>query len=247
MDEDILTETFVELADTLAADFDIVEFLSVLTGRSAQLLDAAAGVVLADRRGQLRVAAASTETVRVLEFMQVEQAEGPGVDCFRASRLVTVPDVAAAGAMWPRFAPAAANAGFRTAQAFPMRLREQVIGVLDLFRARPVPFSRTELRVGQGLAHAATIGLLHERNLRRSEAQCDQLQGALNSRVVIEQAKGILAERFGVDMDAAFGLLRDESRYRNMRLSCLAQAFIDSRPAVPGRGLAPASPARRQA
>ena len=137
------------------------------------------------------------------------------------------PSWAAAGHRWPRFAPAARQAGFAAVQALPMRLRDQVIGALNLFRADPGPFDPADVRVGQALADVATISLLHERGMRRSDALNEQLQTALNSRVIIEQAKGKLAERLHLDMDQAFALLRDYARSRNRRLSELAQAFID--------------------
>jgi transcriptional regulator with GAF, ATPase, and Fis domain len=227
MDGQLLSETFVELTDTMVADFDVIDFLQVLTDRSAQLLDvSAAGLLLADQRGELRVVAASSEAARLLEQLQVQLGQGPCLDCFRSGRAVTATDLAA-DRRWPGFADAAAQAGFGAVQALPMRLREQVIGALNLFRAAPGDFDPVNVRVGQALADVATIGLLHERNMRRRDTLNEQLQSALNSRVVIEQAKGKLAERLGLDMDQAFNVLRDHARSRNLRLSELARAFID--------------------
>ncbi len=228
MDGELLSGTFVELTDTMVADFDVIDFLHVLTDRSAQLLDvSAAGLLLADPRGELRVVAASSEAARLLELFQLQNDQGPCLDCFRSGRPVAAADLAASGARWPRFAPAARQAGFGAVQALPMRLREQVIGALNLFRAGPGAFDPGDVRVGQALADVATISLLHERSMRHSDALNEQLQTALNSRVVIEQAKGKLAERLGVDMGQAFSLLRDHARTRNLRLSALAQAFVD--------------------
>jgi hypothetical protein len=200
----------------------------VLTDRSVQLLDvSAAGLLLADPRGELRVVAASSEAARLLELFQIQNDQGPCLDCFRTGRPVEAPDLAAAAQRWPRFAPAARNAGFAAVQALPMRLRDQVIGALNLFRAAPGAVAAMDIRIGQALADVATISLLHERSMRHSDTLNEQLQTALNSRVIIEQAKGKLAERLQVDMDQAFSLLRDHARASNRRLSDLAQAFID--------------------
>ncbi len=228
MDGELLSATFVELTDTMVAGFDVIDFLHVLTDRSVQLLGAsAAGLLLADPRGELRVVAASSEAARLLELFQLQNDQGPCLDCFRAGRPVEAADLAAAATRWPRFVPAAQQAGFAAVQALPMRLREQVIGALNLFRAAPGAFPPADIRVGQALADVATIGLLHERGMRHSDTLNEQLQTALNSRGIIEQAKGKLAERLGLDMDQAFNLLRDQARACNRRLSDLAQEFID--------------------
>src|SRR5579859_4795482 len=232
MDGELLSDAFVEFADTMVADFDVIDYLHLLTQRSVQLLDAsAAGVLLADPRGELRMVAASTEAVRVLELFQLQNDQGPCLDCFRTGQPVAVADLAAAGQTWPQFAAAAREAGFAAVHALPMRLRAQIIGALNLFRATPGAISHEDLRVGQALADVATIALLQERSLRRSEILHEQLQGALISRVTIEQAKGKLAERLGLDMDRAFALLRAYARDHNLRLSDLAQGFIDGTPA----------------
>ena len=228
MDGELLSATFVELTDTLVAGFDVIDFLHVLTDRSVQLLDvSAAGLLLADPRGELRVVAASSEAARLLELFQLQSDQGPCLDCFRSGRPVAAADLAAAAGRWPRFAPAARQAGFGAVQALPMRLREQVIGALNLFRAGPGALAPGDIRVGQALADVATISLLHERSMRHSDTLNEQLQTALNSRVIIEQAKGKLAERLGVDTDQAFSLLRDRARTSNRRLSDLALAFVD--------------------
>ena len=234
MNGELLSETFVELTDTMVADFDVIDFLHVLTDRSVQLLDvSAAGLLLADPRGELRVLAASSEAARLLELFQLQNHEGPCLDCYRTGRPVEATDLAAEARRWPRFAAAAQRAGFTAVQALPMRLREQVIGALNLFRADTGAFAPGDVRVGQALADVATISLLHERNVRLSDTLNEQLQTALNSRVVIEQAKGKLAERLGLDMDQAFSLLRKYARARNLRLSDLAQAVIDGSEPVP--------------
>jgi GAF domain-containing protein len=242
MDGELLSETFVELTDTMVADFDVIDFLHVLTRRSVELLDvSAAGLLLADPRGELRVVAASSEAARLLELFQLQSDQGPCLDCFRSGQPVTATELSAEQ-RWPRFAAAAGQAGFAAVQALPMRLREQVIGALNLFRATPGPFDPASVRVGQALADVATISLLHERSMRRSDTLNEQLQTALNSRVVIEQAKGKLAERLGIGTDEAFNMLRDQARNRNQRLSDVARAFVEGTQAVPG----PASSEGRQ-
>jgi transcriptional regulator with GAF, ATPase, and Fis domain len=226
--EQLLVASFVELADTLVADFDVVDFLHGLADRCVRLLDVdAAGLMLADQRGSLRVVASSTEQARLVELFQRQHAEGPCLECFQTGLPVAESDLAAAGARWPAFAPAAAGAGFAAVQALPMRLRDEVIGAMNLFMTTPRRLDETGLRVGQALADVATIGLLQERNFRHQEVLAEQLQGALNSRVAIEQAKGVLAERLHLDMEQAFALLRGQARAQNRRLADLARAVAD--------------------
>ena len=246
MDGQLLSETFVELADTMVADFDVIDFLSVLTDRSVELLGAsAAGLLLADPRGELRVVAASSERARLLELFQIQHDQGPCLDCFHAGEPVAVTDLSAAEGRWPRFAPAAQQAGFAAVQALPMRLRSQIIGALNLFRATPGRFDQEDMRVAQALADVATISLLNERSMRRSETLNEQLQTALNSRVTIEQAKGKLAERLHIDLDHAFELLRSYARSRNRRLSEMARAFVDDSEQLPDLIAAPLPSPRR--
>ena len=245
MDGQLLSEAFVELTDTMVADFDVIDFLHVLTSRSVELLNvSAAGLLLADPRGELRVVAASSEAARLLELFQLQSDQGPCLDCFRSGRPVAAASLSA-DRRWPRFAAAAGQAGFCAVQALPMRLRDQVIGALNLFRATPGAFDPASVRVGQALADVATIGLLHERSMRRSDTLNEQLQTALNSRVIIEQAKGKLAERLGIDVNQAFALLRDQARNRNQRLSDLARAFVDGTQAITGSARA-SRPGTRQ-
>jgi hypothetical protein len=229
VDTDLLSDTFVGLADTMVAEFDVIDFLHMLTDRSVRLLSAsAAGVLLADPRGELGVAAASSEAAGLIELFQIQNDQGPCLDCFRTGQPVTAADLAGLDQRWPRFADAATQAGFGTVHALPMRLRDQVIGALNLFSAGIAPLGPADLRIGQALADVATIGLLQERNVRRAETLAEQLQAALNSRVVIEQAKGKLAERTGLDMDQAFTLLRQHARTTNQRLTDVARHVIDS-------------------
>lgn len=228
MAEAQLTDVFVEMADTLVDDFDVIDFMHLLAERCVQLLDvSAAGLLLSDQRGTLQVVAASTERTRLLELFQLQADQGPCVDCFRTGQPVSVADLPAAASRWPRFTAAAAEVGFAAVHALPMRLRDEVIGALNLFDVGVGALDEGKLRIGQALADVATIGLLQERPVRRRETLAGQLQIALNSRIVIEQAKGVLAERLHLDMDHAFTLLREGARSHNRRLSELAQAIVD--------------------
>jgi hypothetical protein len=221
--EQRLAETFVELADTLVDDFDVIDFLDVLAGRCVELLDvAAAGIVLADQGGSLRPVAASDERARLLELFEVQNDEGPCRDCYRLGTAVVSEDLDGARERWPQFTPSAIAAGFRAANALPLRLRSQVIGSLNLFHADPGSLDIAGLRVAQALADAATIGILQQRSIRRGEVATGQLQAALTSRIVIEQAKGVLAERLKISTDDAFSVLRAAARSRNQLLSDLA-------------------------
>ncbi len=228
-----VVEVLVELADTLVDDFDVMDFLHVLTERSVLLLGvSAAGLLLTDERDALQVVAASSERTRLLELFQLQADQGPCVDCFRSGQPVSVTDLSVAG-RWPRFTTAAAEAGFVAVHAVPMRLRAETIGALNFFSAQPGPVDRDKLRLGQALADVATIGLLQQRAIHRRDTLTEQLQSALNSRILIEQAKGVLAERLRMGVDDAFAALRGAARSRNRRLSELAQAIVDGTEHVP--------------
>jgi transcriptional regulator with GAF, ATPase, and Fis domain len=235
MNQQLLAKTFVELADNLVADFDLIDFLRLLTDRCVGMLGAsAAGVLLADLDGELRVMAASSEQVRLLELFQLQNDEGPCLDSFRTGAPVIVADVSAEADRWPRFVAAAQRSGFGSVQALPMRLRDEVVGALNLFRTGTGPFDPDAMPLAQALADVATISLLQQRTAHRSTVLNEQLQNALNSRVLIEQAKGKLAERRGIDMEQAFTTLRGYARAHNRRLSDLARAFIDDSEPLPG-------------
>ncbi|MDO0934401.1 GAF and ANTAR domain-containing protein [Streptomyces sp. DG2A-72] len=235
MNQQLLAKTFVELADNLVADFDLIDFLRLLTDRCVSMLDAsAAGVLLADRDGKLRVMAASDEQVRLLELFQLQNDEGPCLECFHTGTQVIVPDLTLEVDRWPRFVTAAHRSGFGAVQALPMRLRDEVVGALNLFRSAPGPFDPAATLIAQALADVATISLLQQRSIHRSTVLNEQLQTALNSRVLIEQAKGKLAERQSIDMEQAFTTLRGYARAHNRRLSDLARAFIDDSEPLPG-------------
>ena len=229
MNPDRLAEAFVELADTLVDDFDVGEFLPVLTGRCAELAGvAAAGLLLAEPGGALRWVAASDERLRAVELAQLRTTEGPTVDAFASGAAVVEPDLAAAG-RWPGFTASATAAGFAAVDAVPMRLRAQVIGALSLFRTAPGPLDPAALRTATALAEVATIGLLQQRSIHHHQLVAAQLQEALTSRVTIEQAKGKVAEQLGVEMDAAFAALRGYARAANLKLSEVAAAVVAGR------------------
>jgi GAF domain-containing protein len=234
-----LADVFVEMADTLVDDFDLIDFLHILTERCVQLLGvSAAGLLLTDGHDALQVVAASSERTRLLELFQLQTDQGPCLDCFRTGQQVSVVDLASTD-RWPDFCAAAAEVGFRAVHALPMRLRNEVIGALNLFDVRAGALDPQKLSVGQALADVATIGLLQQRTIRRSDVLVEQLQTALNTRVLIEQAKGVVAERLHVDVAEAFTLLRSEARRGNRRLSDLAQAIVDG-----SEQLAPRPPTR---
>jgi transcriptional regulator with GAF, ATPase, and Fis domain len=225
-----VTETFVELADTLGEDFDVTEFLHALTERCVTLLNAdAAGLLLADGRGSLRLVASSTNEAQVLELLQLEEDDGPWVDCYRSGEPVVVSDVSRSehSQRWPRFTAAATKLGFAGVHAIPMRLREQIIGSVNLFHTHTRGLDEPSARVARALVDVATIGILQERALRHKEMVAEQLQTALNSRVIIEQAKGTLAERLHITPEQAFVALRLHARSHNQRLTALARGIID--------------------
>jgi GAF domain-containing protein len=225
--EKTLAETFVLLADTLVDDYDIVDLLDQLVASCVNLLGVtAAGLLLDDQRGNLAVVASSDESTRLLEIFQLQTNEGPCLDCVRSGTAVSSDDLQDDRERWPRFVPAAVDAGFRSVVAVPLRLREQTIGGLNLFHARPEPIPGDDRRLAQALADVATIGILQRRSSHRTVAMAEQLQHALNSRVAIEQAKGVLAERGTIGMDKAFDVLRRYARTHNLKLTDVALAVV---------------------
>jgi GAF domain-containing protein len=224
-----LSDLFVDVADTLVDDFDLVDFLVTLTEHATLVSGAdAVGIVLTDHHGELRFMAASNEAGRTLEMVQLGARQGPCLDCVRDRVAVVVPDLAASAERWPDFTPRALEAGFRSVHAFPMRLRNQVIGALNLFSSGMTEYAAADARVVQSLADVATIGILQERSIARAEAVTEQLQGALNSRIVIEQAKGALARMEGISVDAAFERLRERARSSRQRLVDVAAAVLEN-------------------
>lgn len=224
---DLLSDAFVAMADSLVDDFDLVDFLRDLTVRAAAISGAdAVGLVLADSRGRPRYMASNNESGEFMELLQQQSDEGPCLDCVHTGKPVVNVDLSHAQDSWPIFAPKAAAAGFRSVHAFPMRLRKEVIGALNLFSSSSVHFADDEVRCVQALTDVATIAVLQERALSRAEAVTDQLQTALNSRIVIEQAKGALAQADGISPDQAFELLRAAARSSQRKLVDVATEVL---------------------
>jgi GAF domain-containing protein len=221
--ETLLAETFVALADTMISDFDVVDFLSMLSARCVDLFDAGdAGLMLADGSGNLVVVASSSHRMRELELFELQHDEGPCPEAFHLGQPVECGDLREATERWPRFVAEALEAGYRSVHALPMRLRDDVIGALNLIRVSPGSLPEDDLDAAQALANVATIGILHHRAAEESRLLSEQLQHALTSRIVIEQAKGILAERHGTTPDEAFELMRRDARSRRVKLHELA-------------------------
>jgi GAF domain-containing protein len=223
-----LAQTFVRLADTLVDDFDVLDVLHTLTTQCAELLDAAAvGLLLADSEGRLRVTMASTESARLLDLFQLQNDEGPCLECYRGGEPVGTAQLDAADSRWPRFAAAAVAEGYKTVLALPLRLRGEVIGALNVFGdSRGAPISDDEIPIAQALADVATIAILTDRLARDRNLLTEQLQTALNSRVAIEQAKGALSNQLDIGTDEAFVLLRDRARGTRRRLVDVAEDVV---------------------
>lgn len=231
--EQDLATAFVDLADTLVSDYGVADLLYRLVEHTVRLLDAAqAGLLLSDQRGGLHVMASTSEKTKHLELFQLQEDEGPCLDCYRTGQAVAVEDLAGEISRWPAFAPVAIAEGYVSVHAFPMRLRETTIGALNLFGTRPGALPDGERHVAQALADIATIGLLQERAVHRNDELVAQLEGALASRVVIEQAKGVIAEQGGLDMGDAFRLLRTYARNNNVRLAEVAHDIVDRRTSI---------------
>lgn len=221
--ESRLLQAFVGMADTLVDNYDINEVMRRLVECCVELLGAfAAGLMCDDQRGGLQVLAYSTERTRLLELFQLQANEGPCLDCFRAGGPILIDDLAPMTDRWPVFAPEALRQGFHSVHAVPLRLRTEVIGALNLFGQVSGPLHEQDLRVARALADAATIGIVHERIVRRGEVLTEQLQIALNNRVTIEQAKGVLAYAGNLEMDKAFEALRGYGRHHGLRLAELS-------------------------
>jgi GAF domain-containing protein len=226
--ETMLAKALVELADTLVADFDVAELLLVLTDRCVDVLDVgAAGIMLASPAGDLRVMAASSEAMRLLELFELQAQEGPCLDAYRTGDAVVNVDLGGDDGRWPQFEARAAGVGFRSVHALPLRLRGTVIGALNMLNVDANPMSQGDLAAAQALADVATIAILQHRAVREAQVLNEQLSYALNTRVIIEQAKGMVAERRGLDMEDAFALLRGHARNHNLRLADLTRAVVD--------------------
>ena len=223
-----LANAFVGLADTLVADSDVIELAQQLIDSTMALLPiAAAGILLDDPSGELHVFASSNDQSRLFELLQVGADAGACLEAYQTGQPVLVEDLEASAARWPAFAQRSHEYGFRSLVALPLQLRTERIGALTLFLGATGPLTSADVAVGQALADVATIGILHQRILTRSELVNKQLQTALNTRLIIEQAKGVLAERGTIDMERAFNLLRGHARRTNRRLADLARDVVE--------------------
>lgn len=226
--ESELFSVIATLADTLVDDYDLVELLQTLVDNCVAIFDvSAAGILLLDSDDELDVVASTSEESRLVEVMQLSADDGPCIEAFRTASMIEVPDLRDATARWPDFRAAALELGFTAVTAVPMRLRASTIGTLNMLATTAGSLSAPDLRAAQALADMATIGILHERTLRAEQMVREQLERALSSRMVIERAKGILSYANGLDMDAAFALLRGHARAHRLPLSEVAARVVD--------------------
>lgn len=222
-----LAQRFVALADTLVDDYDVVEVLDGLMSTCLDLLEVdEAGLLLNDAQGNLQRVASSSEETRLLELLQVQTREGPCFEAVQTGQAIMVPDIAQSRGRWPAFAERSAADGFRSVYAFPLRLRDATIGGLNLFGSHLDALDEEARVIAKALADIATIGILQQRSIHRTSLLAENLQRALNTRIVVEQAKGILAERGGLPMEETFAVLRSYARSHNLKLSDLAHAVV---------------------
>jgi GAF domain-containing protein len=226
--EEDVVRALVEMADTLVEDYDVIEVLTALTDRCVKLLGvSAAGVMLAAPDGELRLAASSSEAMRILELFELQAQEGPCLDAFRTGEPVDHENLGAGSGRWPAFSTAAQRAGFESVFALPLRLRDRTIGGLNLFSVGQRPMNERNVVVARAFADLATISVLQHRDATEAQHLNEQLSDALTSRIVIEQAKGVIAERSGLDMGEAFSRLRRYARTNQLRLTDVAQTTVD--------------------
>jgi GAF domain-containing protein len=224
-----LAQAFVELAGALASGYDVVELLDRLVQQCVHLLAVdAAGLVLTDASGTLKVMAATSEQARFLEVLQLHADSGPCLDCYRTGQPVNVDDLTAERGRWPGLANTVQQDGYHAVHAVPLRFREQTLGAMNLFTIKPGGLAATDHKIARALAEVATVAILGQRMIRHSGEVAEQLQVALNSRVLIEQAKGMLAQQGGIAMAAAFAVLRRYARRNNQRVTDVAHAVVDA-------------------
>jgi GAF domain-containing protein len=223
-----IISSLITMADNLVDDFDVVELLTGLTDRCVSVLEvSAAGVMLASPSNDLRLVASSSEAMQVVELFELQAREGPCLDAFHTGERVETEILKSGSGRWPRFSTVAIEAGFRSVFALPLRLRERTVGALNLFSAEVAPMDERDVMVAQGLADLATISVLQHGAASEMQRVNEQLNRALESRIVIEQAKGVVAERAGIDVAEAFTRLRSYARTNNLLLADVAAAAID--------------------
>ncbi|TFD67867.1 GAF and ANTAR domain-containing protein [Cryobacterium ruanii] len=226
----LVSAAFVKLTDTLVGEYDVLDVLHTLVEECVHLLDAtAAGLLLADPSGELQVVASTSEESYLVEVLQQQAGAGPCVDCYRTGKVVTMGDIASSGDIYPDFKAAALSQGFHSVHAIPMRVRHRAIGALNLFRTKTGDVTPEDAAIGQALADVATISILQERTAHEDAVVNEQLQRALNSRILIEQAKGVIAQVSTVSMDEAFKRLRADARAKNHTMHESAEDIINRR------------------
>lgn len=224
----LLVQSLVDLADNLVDDFDVVDLLSLLADRCVRALDVtAAGVMLAAPSGALEVIASSSEAMRTLELFQLQSDQGPCLDAYNTGEQVVNLDLASVGSRWPRFSAQATAEGFHSAHSLPMRLRQRTIGALNLLRTEPGSLEDADIAAAQAFADIATIAIIQHQITINAQTLNTQLSAALNSRIVIEQAKGKISQATDTDMDQAFHRLRDHARNHNLRLADVAAQIAE--------------------
>ncbi|TDW29314.1 GAF and ANTAR domain-containing protein [Cryobacterium psychrophilum] len=224
-----VSSAFVKLTDTLVGEYDVLDVLHTLVEVSVDLLDAeSAGLLLVDPNGELQVLASTSEESQLVEILQSQAGVGPCIDAFRTGTVVTISDIATEGSQYPEFQAAALSQGFHSVHAIPMRVRPNTIGALNLFRKNTGRLTEEDAAIGQALADVATISILQERTVRENTVVNEQLQRALNSRILIEQAKGVIAQRSQVNMNEAFNRLRAYARSHNELMHESAEKVISS-------------------
>jgi len=241
--ESLVIRTLVELADSLVEDLDVVEVLTVLGDRCVEALDvSSAGVMLATPSGELQVLASSSDAMRDLELFELQANEGPCVDCYRSGQPIVNLQLSTTDSRWPRFARRAIEGGFRSVHALPMHLKNDTLGALNMFRVSMGPLNGDDVLVAQALADVATIVIIQHQITMDARKLNGQLNEALNSRIVIEQAKGKISESSGIDMEAAFRQLRTHARNNNLRLTEVARAVAEG--IIPTESIGQLAPSR---
>lgn len=244
--EQKVTAAFVAVADTLIDSYDMVDLLHTLVGVCADVLDTdAGGLMLGDSTGRMQLVASTSESAELVEVLQINAGSGPCLDCFASGTSVTVGDIAATGERWPDFRDAALSRGFRSVHATPLRLRGTVLGTMNLFSSRLGELNDADIAVSQALADVATIGILRERSIQDSGIVAEQLQRALHSRVLVEQAKGAVAQMTGISPDEAFGILRKYARDHNLSLGAVCGGLLDRTLELSNAGRTPTLKAAR--
>jgi transcriptional regulator with GAF, ATPase, and Fis domain len=223
-----LVETFVTLTDTLVSDYDVVDLLQLLVDNAVELFDAsAAGIMLANERQELEVIASTSERSNFIGLMQLDAGEGPCVEAFTTAQTVSVHNPAEMQRRWPRFAAASAALGYASVHSVPLRLRDSTLGSMNLFRETTGALNAQDAVALRALTDVATISALQHRTTEHAALVQTQLQHALDSRVIVEQAKGFLAHTHQIDLDAAFKLLRSYARSHHLRIADTAHDIVN--------------------